>query len=202
MQQEETHPWKWFAPANSRVLIVGTFPPATKNWSFDFFYPNKQNLFWKIMASIAEVELEHFVGEAAVNERKRVMQLLNVAITDMGYKIVRNDNSSLDEKLEIVEYMDIWQMLDECPTINKVLFTSSSGLVSASGWFNDYLKLKDIIHKFPAGLRPRRSELRFKDRMIELGILYSPSKRAANRISFQQLVELYKNEIKTTKASN
>jgi G:T/U-mismatch repair DNA glycosylase len=195
MQEQETHPWKWFAAKNSSILIVGTFPTARHNWKYEFYYPNTANLFWRVMAAILKKELQYFSGEEAVDERKKILQKLPVAITDMGHTIIRNDNSSLDEKLIAVEYMDIFQILEENPGINKILFTSSSGAVSAAGWFNNFLKEKGIKHKFPKGKKPLKSQIEFNGRKIELVVLYSTSPRASNRISFDKLVELYKNEI-------
>jgi G:T/U-mismatch repair DNA glycosylase len=193
--QRELHPWNWFAPENSRVLIVGTFPPTKRNWSFDFFYPNKNNFFWKVIAQIAEKELEYPAGDLAVEERKNLLRKLHLAVTDMGQHISRNNNSSLDENLSVVEYMNIFQILDENPTIRKIIFTSSSGKESAVRWFIRFLASHEIKHRFPTGKRPIKSAIEYKGRMIELVILYSTSPRAANRITLERLVELYKNEI-------
>ena len=195
MQPGETHPFKLYAPPHSNILIVGTFPPTKKNWSYEFFYPNKQNLFWKIMAQIAGRELRYFSGEEAVGERKEILAFLNVAITDMGLMVSRNGESSLDENLNAIEYMDIFEILDQNPLINKIIFTSSSGKVSASKWFLEYLKQRNIIHKFPKGLKPLQSGFEYKGHSIKLVILYSPSRRAANRISLDKLIEMYRAEI-------
>lgn len=193
--QQELHPWNWFAPENSRVLIVGTFPPTRRNWSFDFFYPNKANFFWRIMARIAGTELQIPNGDLAVEERKEILRKLHLAVTDMGQHIVRSNNSSLDENLSIVEYMNIFQILDENPGIRKIIFTSSSGKESATRWFNQFLAMSEIKHRFPTGKRPLKSSFQYKDRSIELVVLYSTSPRAANRFSFEDLVDLYRNEI-------
>lgn len=45
----ETHPWPPFIPPHAKILIMGTFPPAPNRWSMDFYYPNCQNDFWRIM---------------------------------------------------------------------------------------------------------------------------------------------------------
>jgi G:T/U-mismatch repair DNA glycosylase len=195
MLQEEIHPWNCYAPAKSKILIVGTFPTARRNWKFDFFYPNPANLFWRVMAKISNTELYYFSGNEAVLERKKILQKLNIAITDMGKKVIRNDDSSLDEQLIPLEYIDIFQILDDNPGISKIIFTSSSGRVSASKWFTNYLKIKNFYYKFPKGAKPLQSEIKFKNKTIHLAILYSPSRRAANRITFEKLVDIYKNEI-------
>jgi G:T/U-mismatch repair DNA glycosylase len=195
MMNEEIHPWQWFAAAGCTTLIAGTFPTAKRNWHYDFFYPNTANLFWNIMAEIAGTKLNCFSDEAAVTERKNILRQLKVALTDMGQKIIRNDGSSLDENLVPLEYMDIFRILDENPSIRKILFTSSSGKASAAGWFNNYLAEKNIFHRFPKEKKPVRSILQYRNRPIELVVLHSPSRRAANRISFEEIVKLYKNEI-------
>lgn len=197
MTEKEIHPWKWFAPENSKVLIIGTFPTAKRNWSYDFFYPNTANLFWRIMANISGDQLLHFSGHEAATERKKLLKKLKTAVTDMGMQVMRNDKSSLDEKLIPLEYMDIFQLLDENPTIEKIIFTSSSGKVSAARWFNNFLLSRNITHKFPNGKKPVKSTLNYKHKSVELVVLYSTSPRAANRVSFEKLVELYKNELTT-----
>ena len=193
--EQELHPWNWFAPENSRVLIVGTFPPTKRNWSFDFFYPNKANFFWRIIARVAETDLQIPSGELAVEERKDLLRKLHLAVTDMGQHIERAGNSSLDENLSVLAYMDIFEILDENPEIRKIIFTSSSGKESATRWFNRFLETKGITHRFPTGKRPLKSSLQYKARDIELVVLYSTSPRAANRFSFEDLVDLYRNEI-------
>ena len=62
MIQKETHPWKWYVPANSRILIIGTFPPLKEKWSYHFFYPNKQNLFWPVMSRLVNQELKSLLS--------------------------------------------------------------------------------------------------------------------------------------------
>src|SRR6478735_8611145 len=120
MPTEETHPFKLFTPPNSTILIVGTFPPTKRNWSYEFFYPNKQNLFWRIMSQIAGKPLQYSSGKEAVEERKEILTSLHIAITDMGLRITRSGKSSLDENLAAVEYMDIFEILDQQVLINKI----------------------------------------------------------------------------------
>lgn len=191
----ETHPWNWYVPAESRTMIIGTFPSALKNRKYDFYYPNPANLFWRMMADIAETDLKHFSGAEAVQERKDILEKLSVAITDMGKVIVRYNGSSLDEHLQVKHFMEIFTILKENPSIRKIIFTSSSGPSSASNWFIEYLKTMKHDFRFPKGKKPIHAEIEFEDRIIKLVIAYSPSPRAANRISFAKLTDMYRNEI-------
>jgi G:T/U-mismatch repair DNA glycosylase len=193
--QQEIHPWKWYLPPESKTLIIGTFPPTFRNWSFDFFYPNKNNYFWKIMAEITNRKLQYFSGAEAVKERKEILQQLETGVSDMGKIIRRKAGNSLDQNLEIIEYMDIFQILQENPLVQKIIFTSSSGTSSAIRWFKEYLFLRKIDFKIPKGKRPLRTSIVIQGKSIEIVLLYSTSPRVGSAISFSRLVELYKNEI-------
>jgi G:T/U-mismatch repair DNA glycosylase len=194
-QKKENHPWNWYLPSGAKTIIIGTFPPVVRNWSYNFFYPNKNNYFWKIMAEIANRELDCFSGDEAVKERKEILKQLQTGLSDMGKIIRRTKDSSLDENLEIVEYMDIFQILEENPFVNKIIFTSSSGKSSAIKWFKDYLSGKGIDYKIPKGQRPLKSQVNMSGKIIDVVLLYSTSPRAGASISYKKLVELFKNEI-------
>lgn len=193
--ETEKHPWNWFVPPGSRTMIIGTFPSALKNRRYDFYYPNPANLFWRMMAEIAGTSLKYFSGDEAVEERKKILEVLSVAITDMGKVVIRHHGSSLDEHLEVKHFMEIFTILREHPSIKKIIFTSSSGKSSAASWFIEYLRTMKQEFRFPKGVKPVHAEFKFDDRIIKLVIAYSPSPRAANRISFSKLTEIYKNEI-------
>ena len=57
----ETHPLAPFMPEGSRILMLGTFPPARSRWCMDFFYPNFQNDMWRIMGLCFFNDKEYFI---------------------------------------------------------------------------------------------------------------------------------------------
>jgi len=193
---EEIHPWGWYIPEGAETVIIGTFPPTRRNWSFDFFYPNKNNYFWKIVARIANRPLFYFSGEEAVKERKELLNHLKLGVSDMGQIIRRKTNSSLDKNIEIVAFMDIFKLLYENPSVRKLIFTSSSGKSSAIGWFKKYLSLHQVPLNIPKGKRPLRTSLIINRKPIEVVILYSTSSRAGAAVSFEALTGLFNNEVK------
>ncbi|MDR1120639.1 MAG: hypothetical protein LBM08_06940 [Dysgonamonadaceae bacterium] len=195
MMQQEIHPWNWYLPPEARTLIIGTFPPTLRNWSFDFFYPNKNNYFWKIMARIAGRELQYLTGEEAVRERKEILCQLKTGVSDMGKIIQRKAGNSLDQNLEIVKYMDIFRLLQENPSVRKIIFTSSSGPSSAIRWFKEYLALANIDFKIPKGKRPLQTSVVIQGKSMEIVLLYSTSPLAGATIAFDRLVALYKSEL-------
>ena len=193
--QEEIHPWKWYIPDGAKTVVIGTFPPTQRNWSFDFFYPNKNNYFWKIIARIAGRPLLYISGEEAVKERRELLNHLRLGVSDMGHVIHRSAGNSLDQNLEIVEYMDIFKLLKENPSVRKLIFTSSSGKSSAIGWFTDYLFLHGIPFKIPQGKRPLRTLVIINDKSYEIVLLYSTSPRAGASVSFDALTKLFAEEV-------
>ena len=81
---KERHP-DWYYPVQGmRTLILGTFPPHKKKRKYEFYYPNNQNRFWKVMAEIASTELLQTEGTQAVEERRRLMTQLKVRSTKYG----------------------------------------------------------------------------------------------------------------------
>ena len=48
----ELHPLGFFLPENTRLLMLGSFPPPKARWSMDFYYPNIQNDMWRILGLI------------------------------------------------------------------------------------------------------------------------------------------------------
>lgn len=59
----ETHPFEPFLPANARLLMLGTFPPAEKRWCMKFYYPNFSNDMWRIFGICYFADKQHFVRQ-------------------------------------------------------------------------------------------------------------------------------------------
>ena len=194
MSKPLPHPFKWYIPKNARALIIGTFPPLETWWAFQFFYPNPRNLFWKIITGIAGKEISNS-GPTAVADRKKTLDQLGIGITDMGGMIRRLEDNSLDENLELIEHTPIFELLDRHRSIKRLVLTSSSGKVSALAWFKLYLMEKGISHVVPKGPKPLRFDIMHDNRVIEVFVLYSPSTRAANRISYDKLLEMYRSAL-------
>jgi G:T/U-mismatch repair DNA glycosylase len=88
---KEIHP-DWYRDVFPMYyLILGSFPPHSKRWDYPFYYPNKINRFWKILAEIAKVNLTVPITSEknAVDERFSIMQKLNTGVQNLGKKILR-----------------------------------------------------------------------------------------------------------------
>ena len=193
---EEQHPWKLKIPEGADKLIIGTFPTANRNrGDIDFFYPNPNNQFWNVLRAVQNGSTEiDFTVILTKKQRIDLLKLLNLGITDMGLKVLRQQNSSLDKNLFVTEFTDIINILNDNPNIIKLIFCSSSGSNSAVGWSRSYCKLNGI--KFPklTGNNPKRTRFELNSREIEIVTVHSTSRAAARKL--EELVEMYMNEIK------
>lgn len=190
---DETLEWENHIPENSTKLIMGTFPTVKHKRSFEFFYPNKSNPFWNVLSEVSQIELVDADLPNAVSNRKIILNKLQLGITDMGYKILRHANSSLDQSIFPIQFMNIFKLLDEHPKIEKLILTSSSGQNSVEGWLRSYCLLNSV--KFPKlrGQNPKRGILKYNKRELQIVSVHSTSRSAAKKLS--DLVEMYNNEI-------
>ena len=72
----ERHPLEPFLPEGTRLLMLGSFPPARKRWAMDFFYPNYTNDMWRIFGLCFFGDKMHFVDEAAKTYRREAIEQL------------------------------------------------------------------------------------------------------------------------------
>ena len=66
----ERHPLEPFFPPGAEILVLGSFPPPRTRWKMDFFYPNFQNDFWRIMGIVYFDDADRFM--AGENKRDEI----------------------------------------------------------------------------------------------------------------------------------
>lgn len=69
----EKHPLGFYLPANTRLLMLGSFPPKQERWSTNFYYPNILNDMWRILGLLFYKDKEHFLlpGKKHLTKRKQ-----------------------------------------------------------------------------------------------------------------------------------
>ncbi|GAB6975859.1 uracil-DNA glycosylase family protein [Prevotella falsenii] len=121
----ETHPFEPWLPANAKLLMLGTFPPAPKRWAMEWYYPNFTNDMWRIFGLIFFGDKLHFVDEEnktyKLNELKQFLKQKGVALFDTALRIRRTTGTASDKDLEIVEPADLDGMLRSLPDCKAVL---------------------------------------------------------------------------------
>lgn len=192
----EVHPFETFVPSNAEFLIIGTFPTHRNNWKFNFFYSEKDNSFWNIIEKVFNHSFQHNEGLRAVEERKKLLDSKAIGITDMHQKCYRKNNYSTDENLFPIILKDIFLILDEHKSINRIILTSRTDVFGALGLFKTYFLQKGLKLEQPKQLRNKLLEGSFiyEKRNIEILVPYSPSPRLIEKgtTTIQELVEMYK----------
>ena len=123
----EHHPFKPFLPEGCRLLMLGSFPPASKRWCMEFYYPNFINDMWRIVGLIFFGDKQHFVDiehkTFHINALVSFLTRCGIGLYDTACAIRRTRNSAADKDLEIVEETDLDALLDRIPTCRAVVTT-------------------------------------------------------------------------------
>lgn len=139
MSVTEEHPLKPFLPENTRLLMLGSFPPARNRWCMDFFYPNFINDMWRIFGIVFFGDKFHFVDNYAKTfKREDIISFLNekgIGLYDTACKICRTKNTASDKDLEIVEATDLGKLLDTIPSCRAVITTGQKATDTFAAYF-------------------------------------------------------------------
>lgn len=123
----ETHPLEPFLPKNSKILMLGSFPPPQNKWSMDFFYPNFINDMWRIFGIIFFGDRNHFVDLAGKRFRKDLITAFcnekGIALYDSACRVRRLKDNASDKFLEIVEKSDLPSILQAIPHCRAIITT-------------------------------------------------------------------------------
>lgn len=125
MHEIETHPFEPWLPKTAKLLMLGTFPPASKRWCMPWYYPNFTNDMWRIFGIIFFGDKFHFVDEEnktyKIDLLKPFLEKEGIAIFDTAKRIRRTTGTASDKDLEIVEAADLDGMLRALPECKAVL---------------------------------------------------------------------------------
>ena len=127
MADIEQHPLKPFTPQHARLLMLGSFPPARKRWSMDFFYPNFINDMWRIYGLCFFEDKDYFVDTQQKTFRKDLLvEFLTqkgVALFDTASAVVRTTGTAADKDLEVVTPTNLNALLQKIPECQAVVVT-------------------------------------------------------------------------------
>lgn len=127
MFEVERHPLPPFLPANTRLLMLGSFPPARHRWCMEFFYPNFINDMWRIFGLVFFGDKEHFVDTGAKSFRHEdivaFLKEKGIGLYDTACAVRRTKNTASDKDLEIVEQTDVRALLERVPHCRAVVTT-------------------------------------------------------------------------------
>ena len=112
----QTHPFEPIADADSKVLILGSFP-SLKSFEQNFYYAHPRNQFWPIMAELFGCDLPDEAAKRAFLHRE------GIAMWDVYGALKRSQGNSSDANLSDLAPNDIPAFLAAHPGITMLFCT-------------------------------------------------------------------------------
>lgn len=132
----EQHPLEPFLPKNAKVLVLGSFPPPKSRWSMDFFYPNFQNDFWRIVGSVMFNDRNYFVNVAGkCFDKDKIVSFCSrfgMAMYDTAEAVTRLKNNASDNFLQIEKAVDLTAILKQIPDCHVIVATGEKAAATLS----------------------------------------------------------------------
>lgn len=109
------------------MLFLGSFPPPRERWSMDFFYPNFQNDFWRVMGLCFYADARHFEVEGEkrfdVERVTQFAEMQGLAFYDTATQVCRLRDNASDDYLEILQPTDVCSLLIRLPRCHDIVTT-------------------------------------------------------------------------------
>ena len=156
----ERHPFEPFLPINAKVLMLGSFPPQSKRWSIEFYYPNFINDMWRILGLIFFGDKNRFVDVAA--KKFKLSDIVDfctgtgIAMYDTASAIRRLKDNASDKFMEVVTPTDIPALLRQIPKCQAIVTTGEKATDTLCRTFGASAPSTGEYSEFHFGNRPMR----------------------------------------------
>ena len=130
-QPVEQHPLGFFLPENTKLLMLGSFPPPRVRWSMNFYYPNIQNDMWRILGLIFYNDKEYFLEtKKAFSEEKAkaFCREKGIGMGDTAVEIIRLKNNASDNFLQVVTPLNPAEVLAKIPECEAIVVTGQKAM--------------------------------------------------------------------------
>ena len=123
----EQHPLGFFLPENTRLLMLGSFPPKRERWAMDFYYPNFTNDMWRIFGVAFFDNRDHFlVPSGRPFDKDRIVAFLQekgIALGDTAHEVIRLKDNASDAFLQVVTPVNLHGTLAKIPHCKAIVTT-------------------------------------------------------------------------------
>lgn len=127
----EQHPLGFFLPENTRLLMLGSFPPPRPRWSMNFYYPNIQNDMWRILGLIFYADKDYFLASRKAFSEEKAQAFCRekgIGIGDTAVEIIRLNGNASDKFLEIVTPIRPEEILIQLPECQAIVVTGQKAM--------------------------------------------------------------------------
>ncbi len=197
----ERHPWPPFLPAGTEILILGSFPPPRARWCMEFFYPNLQNDFWRILGAVFFGEKEHFLHDGVplsggkvrkIFDRKKIEAFLTrqkIGLYDAALEVVRTKKNASDALLEVVTPVDLIGLLNKIPACHTLAVTGEKAADTVAAFFAETCR----VQKPQVG-----AVMEFTLNGLAVKFARFPSSSRAYPLAFSEKVKIYEKIFRET----
>jgi len=186
----ETHPYAPIFNNKTKVLIIGTSPPMRFTQKLELepddvntFYGSRDNYFWDLLGDVFDVKFLRENTENAINHRKEFLVQHHIGLADIVSEFTRKDNDASDNNLIVTKFQDIYTILLENPSIQKIYFTGYSGPNSSESLTSRHLGEHNVFNTIISKDTPKHKSFKIDNRVIHSFSLYSPSPAARKKYS-------------------
>ncbi|MDR1161815.1 MAG: uracil-DNA glycosylase family protein [Tannerellaceae bacterium] len=131
-RKTEQHPLGFDLPPNTKLLMLGSFPPPRERWSMNFYYPNFQNDMWRILGLVFYADKDYFVaapGKAFDEKKARLFcREKGIALGDTAMEVIRLKDNASDKFLEVVTPFTPEEVLDKIPACEAFVITGQKAM--------------------------------------------------------------------------
>lgn len=180
------HPYKPFIHENTQKIIIGTLPPPRfcsedyKKEDVLFCYGSSDNLLWRAIDKIFDLNLLFDNSKEAVIQRKEFLIKNKIGICDIVDSCLREKVDASDLGMSKIQLRDILGYIKKYKNINTLIFTGGNSKNGPEYFLRQVLKKEKIKYQLVNSDIPRVHEFNYDERVIKTISLTSPS-NAANR---------------------
>lgn len=180
------HPFEPFLNENTTKVIIGTLPPprfCNTNYKKEdvlFCYGSADNLLWKALDKIYNLDLLFDNSKKAVIQRKKFLLNNKIGICDIVDSCYRQKIDASDLGMSQVKLRDILGFILVYKNINTLIFTGGNSKNGPEYFLRQILKKEKIKYELISNDIPKKHQFTFDNRVIKTISLTSPS-NAANR---------------------
>ena len=180
------HPYEPFLHKDTKKVIVGTLPPprfCTKEYKKEdvlFCYGSADNLLWRALNIIFDLNLIFDNSQEAVKQRKEFLIKKQIGVCDIVDSCKRQKVDASDLGMSQIQLRDILGFIKKFKNIDTLVFTGGNSKNGPEYFLRQVLKKQKIKYELISSEIPKVHEFIYDNRVIKTISLTSPS-NAANR---------------------
>lgn len=180
------HPFEPFFKEDTKKLIVGTLPPPRfctgeyKDEDVLFPYGSKDNLLWRVLDKVFELNLLFNTSQKAVNQRKEFLIKNKIGICDIVDTCKRQKIDASDIGMSDIVLRDMLGFIKKYKKLDTIIFMGGYCKNSPEYFFRKILREQNIKLENISDTLPKVNSFIYDKRVIKTISITSPS-NAANR---------------------